>query len=82
VPRYTKVRVKVMNEDGKEFRVNAEGFLARIFQHEIDHTNGIAFIDHIKDHEQAFYQLQANGHLDKLDYEKDIKDNKVLWSVA
>jgi len=82
VPRHTRVRVKALDETGKEIRLTATGFLARIFQHEIDHTNGIAFIDHIKDHEQAFYQLQANGHLDKLDYEKDIKDNKVLWSVA
>src|SRR5665213_2569161 len=37
VPRYTKVRVKALNLNGKEFRVTAEGFLARIFQPEIDH---------------------------------------------
>jgi peptide deformylase len=49
VPRYTKVRVKALGVNGREFRVTAEGFLARIFQHEIDHTNGIVFIDHIQD---------------------------------
>lgn len=79
VPRHTKVRVKAMDEDGKEFRVTAEGFLARIFQHEIDHTNGIVFIDHIKDDPKAFFKLKDDGHLQELDYEKDIKASSILW---
>ena len=79
VPRHTKVRVKAIDENGKEFRVTAEGFLARIFQHEIDHTNGIVFIDHIKDNPEAFYRLQQDGKLEPLDYEKDIRDNHLLW---
>lgn len=79
VPRHTKVRVKALNEHGKEFRVTAEGFLARIFQHEIDHTNGIVFIDHIKDIPEAFYRLAENGELQKVDYDKEIKDNPDLW---
>ena len=80
VPRYTKVRVKAIGLDGKEVRATAEGFLARIFQHEIDHTNGIVFIDHILDKPEAFYQLTDKGHLKKLDYATDIKDNPTLWS--
>ncbi|MDB5182010.1 MAG: peptide deformylase [Candidatus Saccharibacteria bacterium] len=79
VPRHTKVRVKAIGLNGKEFRVTAEGFLARIFQHEIDHTNGVVFIDHIKDDPKAFYQLAENGELKALDYEKDIQDNPELW---
>lgn len=79
VPRHTKVRVKAINEDGKEFRVTAEGFLARVFQHEIDHTNGIVFIDHIKDSSNAFFKLGSDGKLEKLDYEKSIKNNHNLW---
>ena len=82
VPRYTKVRVKALGLDGKEVRVTAEGFLARIFQHEIDHTNGIVFIDHIKDSPKAFYRLQENGHLKPLDYQTDIQGNPELWSEA
>lgn len=79
VPRHTKVRVKAMGLDGQEVRVTAEGFLARIFQHEIDHTNGIVFIDHIEDKPEAFFQLTESGSLKKLDYEADIKPSKVLW---
>ena len=53
VPRYSRVRMKALDIHGKEFRVTAEGFLARVLQHEIDHTNGIVFIDHIKDKKDA-----------------------------
>lgn len=79
VPRYDKVRIKALDIDGKEFRVTADGFLARIFQHEIDHTNGIVFIDHIKDNPEAFFTLGADGHLNALDYEQDIAKSRVLW---
>jgi len=79
VPRYSKVRVKALDINGREFRVTAEGFLARIFQHEIDHTQGIVFIDHIKDSPEAFYKLQENGDLTPLDYEQAIVGNAALW---
>jgi peptide deformylase len=79
VPRYSKVRVKALDENGKEVRVTADGFLARIFQHEVDHTNGMVFIDRIKESPGAFYHLLDNGHLKKLDYEKDIKNSSILW---
>jgi peptide deformylase len=70
VPRYTKVRVRALDEDGQPIRVKAEGFLARIFQHEIDHTNGIMFVDHLKDKPEAFYILTAEGKLKPLAYKE------------
>jgi peptide deformylase len=79
LPRYTKVRVKALDLGGREFRVTAGGFLARIFQHEIDHLNGTLFIDHIQDNEDAFYKLMPDGNLQQLDYEKDVKHNSILW---
>ena len=79
VPRYNKVRVKALDTSGKEIRFTVEGFMARVMQHEIDHTNGIVFIDHIKDEPEAFYKLDTDGHLEALDYERDIKDNNLLW---
>ena len=82
VPRYSKVRIKALGVNGKEIRLTAEGFLARVFQHEIDHTNGVVFIDHIKDVPEAFYNLNDEGSLQQLDYEKDIKTNDSLWSTT
>lgn len=79
VPRHSKVRVKARDLNGEEIRLTAEGFLARVFQHEIDHTNGIVFIDHIKDDPQAFFVLTDEGKLEPKDYEQDIKNNTDLW---
>lgn len=79
VPRYNKIRVKALDANGNEVRIKAEGFLARVIQHEIDHTNGIVFVDHIKDRKDSFYRLNDEGELDPLDYDEHIKDNKELW---
>jgi peptide deformylase len=68
VPRYTKVRIRALDENGKQVRVKAEGFLARIFQHEVDHTNGIMFVDHIKGKKEAFYKLTNEGKLEPMAY--------------
>ncbi len=45
VERSEIVTVKGLRRDGKPFRTKAKGWLARIFQHEIDHLDGILFID-------------------------------------
>ncbi len=79
VPRYSKIRVKATNIEGQEVRFKADGFLARVIQHEIDHTHGIVFIDHIKDSEKAFYKLDDKGELEPLDYDEHIKNNRLLW---
>jgi peptide deformylase len=45
VERHAVIQVKGLNRHGKPAKVKAEGWLARIFQHEIDHLNGILFPD-------------------------------------
>ena len=47
VERPAQVRVKYLDLDGKEQEIEASGLLATCLQHEIDHTNGVLFIDHI-----------------------------------
>ncbi len=79
VPRHTKVRIKAIDLDGNEVRFKAEGFLARVLQHEIDHCNGKVFIDHIKDKTDAFYTLDEKGELQPLDYASEIAENSILW---
>jgi peptide deformylase len=77
VPRYPKIKIKGLNTDGQEIRFKAEGFLARVLQHEIDHTNGIMFIDHIKD-DDAFFRLNNDGELEKIAHE-DVLKSDILW---
>jgi peptide deformylase len=47
VERPAQVKVKYTDLDGKAHEVEADGLLATVLQHEIDHINGILFIDHI-----------------------------------
>jgi peptide deformylase len=47
IRRAAKVVVKGQDVRGKSLRINAEGWFARILQHEIDHLNGILFIDRL-----------------------------------
>ena len=68
VPRNDKIRVKALDEEGLEVRAKAEGFLARVLQHEIDHTNGICFVDHIDKVEDAFFILTEKGELEPTPY--------------
>ncbi|HEX4408190.1 MAG TPA: peptide deformylase [Xanthobacteraceae bacterium] len=47
VERPAQVKVKYLDIDGKQHEITAKGLLATCLQHEIDHTNGVLFIDHI-----------------------------------
>ena len=46
VERHAEVQVRALNRHGKPMKVKAKGWLARIFQHEIDHLNGVLFTEH------------------------------------
>ena len=50
VLRPGKISVKGINPEGKEIQVDADGLLARVLQHEIDHVNGILFVDRLEDY--------------------------------
>jgi peptide deformylase len=70
VPRHAKVRVRAIDENGDHIRVKAEGFLARVFQHEIDHVNGQLFVDHIEGKRDHFYKINDEGKLEPIAYEE------------
>ena len=47
VERPKSVRLQAWNEKGRPFTLSAEDYLARVIQHELDHLNGILFIDRV-----------------------------------
>jgi peptide deformylase len=49
VTRATSLSVKGLDRSGRAFRLTADGWLARIFQHECDHLDGTLFIDRVTD---------------------------------
>ncbi len=56
VKRYEKVTVRALNIDGKKLEFDADGILAIIMQHEIDHLDGILFIDRISVLKRTIYK--------------------------
>ena len=52
IKRSAKVTVKARNRHGKEFRVKGEDLFARALQHEIDHLNGVLYIDYLESLEE------------------------------
>lgn len=48
VPRALRARVDCLNENGESVRIQAEGWYARILQHEIDHLHGTLYLDRMK----------------------------------
>lgn len=61
VPRARRVTVKVMKLDGQETSLQAEDLLSRVLQHEIDHLNGILFIDRMSFSQKLKLRDVLNG---------------------
>jgi peptide deformylase len=49
VPRFETVTVKAMDLDNRNIRIKAHGHFARVIQHEVDHLDGILFVDRVED---------------------------------
>lgn len=58
VVRAREIEVRALDRRGKEFTLQAEGLLAVALQHEIDHLNGVVFIDHISFLKRRIIQRQ------------------------
>lgn len=54
IKRSVTVKVKAQDRQGKEFRLKAEELLAQALEHEIDHLNGVLYIDHLEGSEKLF----------------------------
>jgi peptide deformylase len=70
VPRARSVRVRALNESGDSVQIEAEGWYARILQHEIDHLNGTIYIDRMwhrsfssVDHHTRYWKSKSTTEL-------------------
>lgn len=66
VRRHARVVVKALNIAGEEVTMRAEGLLAIAFQHEIDHLDGILFIDHVSPLKREIFKKRYRRHSDDL----------------
>ena len=56
VPRSEKITVRYRNLDGGEEELTTEGFQAIVFQHELDHLDGILFVDHLSPLKKSMFR--------------------------
>lgn len=64
VPRATAIRVRGRTRRGRRVTVAAEGLLARVLQHEIDHLDGVLFVDRVRDPDTIRYVRPSASSLD------------------
>lgn len=65
IHRHAKVVVKALDLHGKEVTYNAEGLLAIAFQHEIDHLDGILFVDHLSPLKKEMFKKKYRRMLEE-----------------
>ena len=61
VLRPSSIKLSYRDEMGRPKKMNAEGLMARCIQHEIDHLNGVCFVDKVTDEEELKKQLNENN---------------------
>jgi peptide deformylase len=60
VARHTRIRVRAIERSGRRVEIDADGFEARVIQHEIDHLDGVLFIDRVASIDKL-YTLRDDG---------------------
>ncbi len=65
VKRAAKVRVRAQDRTGKVFEIEAEGLLAKALQHEIDHLNGLLFVDRLSPLKKSIFKRRYKKMVEK-----------------
>ncbi|WP_141504781.1 peptide deformylase [Paenibacillus luteus] len=73
VKRAQSVKVRALNRAGEEFIIQGEGLLARCIQHEMDHLNGVLFIDHVRN--GFLYREDTKQKINVIDVSRLTHDN-------
>ena len=62
--RFDKIKVKYYNKNGRKIKKPLKGFMSRLFQHELDHLNGVLMVENSKI--KSAYKISENEHLESL----------------
>jgi peptide deformylase len=74
VERHDSIRVRALNRAGKQIDLRLKGWDARIFQHEIDHLDGILYIDRLADKDSFWTEEEFETMLEKANEESEQED--------
>jgi len=76
VERFSHIKVRARDLEGKEIEFQADGWFARVIQHELDHLDGKLFIDHLSSLKRALYKKKRKKQLIKEEQERAEKNGK------
>lgn len=75
--RYPKVKFRYLDRDGRTVEKTAKGFFAKVIQHELDHLDGILYVDRVVNPKDSFFRLASDGDMVELDY-NEIKETGIF----
>ena len=58
VPRYQEIKIDYLDQQGNQQQLIAEDFVARVFQHEYDHLNGLVYLDRVEDNKDIISETE------------------------
>ena len=70
VERHEEIRVRALDRNGKSLKLKVKGWTARIFQHEIDHLNGVLYIDQLTEPENIWTEAEFEAMQQESDEEE------------
>ncbi|MEW6519538.1 MAG: peptide deformylase [Thermodesulfobacteriota bacterium] len=76
VERFSHIRVRARDLDGREVEFTADGWFARVIQHEVDHLDGKLFIDHLSSLKRALYKKKRKKQLLMEEQERAAKNDQ------
>ena len=74
VERHEEIRVRALDRHGKPLKLKVNGWTARIFQHEIDHLNGVLYIDQLTEPENFWTEAEFEALLEEGEEEEAAVD--------
>lgn len=80
ITRAVKVRARAVNESGARIRLSAEELFAQTLEHEVDHLDGILYLDHLKSHEDLHEIGEDDEAQHHHDYAAEIVDSSLMKS--
>jgi peptide deformylase len=73
VERHEEIRMRALDRHGKALKLKLNGWTARIFQHEIDHLNGVLYIDRLTDPQNLWTEAEFEA-MQQEDVEEAVED--------
>ncbi len=74
VPRHKNIKVKYLTQDGQKVENEFSDFVARIFQHELDHLDGIVFLDRMESSHEIITEKEYQNLMSKILEEKHLEN--------